>query len=195
LGIFGLYFVITKRTLTNPKRSKDFKLVVNAQKNSNYFGLLYNKYYRSIFAYIFKKIKDKENTADITSKVFLKALLNINKYEDRGFLFSSWLYKIASNEVNKYYRENSKIQQVDLQEKDAIVFLNEIDSDNKEQNIKDLLNSLQKLPREQSDLIEMRFFEKLSFNEIGELLGITGNNAKIKTYRAIDKLKTIFFKK
>ena len=157
--------------------------------------MLYNKYYRSIFAHIFNKTKDKETTADITSKVFLKALLNINNYEDRGFLFSSWLYKIASNEVNKYFRENSKTQQVDLKEKDAIVFLNEIDSDNKEQNLTKLIRDLEKIPIEQSDLIEMRFFEKLSFNEIGERLGITGNNAKIKTYRAIDKLKTIFFKK
>ena len=48
------------------------------------------------------------------------------------------------------------------------------------------------LKKDQSDIIEMRFFEKLSFNEIGEILGITGNNAKIRLYRAVDQLKKIF---
>ena len=51
------------------------------------------------------------------------------------------------------------------------------------------------MKEDQSDLIEMRYFEKLSFNEIGEVLGITGNNAKIKVYRAIDKLKKLFHNK
>ena len=45
-------------------------------------------------------------------------MLNIKKYEDRGFPFSSWLYKIASNEVNKYFRDEKKVQEVEIQEKD-----------------------------------------------------------------------------
>ena len=43
-------------------------------------------------------------------------------------------------------------------------------------------------------LIEMRFFEKRNFREIGEILDLTENNAKVKTFRAIDKLKQLFKK-
>ena len=57
------------------------------------------------------------------------------------------------------------------------------------------MTCLSEMKEDQSDLIEMRYFEKLSFNEIGEVLGITGNNAKIKVYRAIDKLKKLFHNK
>ena len=46
----------------------------------------------------------------------------------------------------------------------------------------------------QLQLIEMRFFEKRSFKEIGEIVGLTENNAKVKTFRALVKLKEIFSK-
>ena len=52
-----------------------------------------------------------------------------------------------------------------------------------------VINALNELPLEQSDLVDMRFFEKLSFKEIGLRVGITEGNAKIKVYRALDKLK------
>ncbi len=173
-------------------RSKDFPLVVRAQQNPQHFALLYNKYYKGIFIYILKKINNEELTADITSKVFLKAMLNIKKYEDRGFPFSSWLYKIASNEVNKHFRDEKKVQEVEIQEKDAICLMQDIDEDQKTNQLNKLTKCLVLLKKDQSDIIEMRFFEKLSFNEIGEILGITGNNAKIRLYRAVDQLKKIF---
>ena len=50
------------------------------------------------------------------------------------------------------------------------------------------------LKENQLQLIEMRFFEKRSFKEIGEIIGLTENNAKVKTFRAIVKLKECFNK-
>jgi RNA polymerase sigma-70 factor, ECF subfamily len=76
-----------------------------------------------------------------------------------------------------------------------VTFLGELKLDDNSSQVNKLMTCLSKLKEEQSDLIEMRYFEKLSFNEIGEVLGITGNNAKIKVYRAIEKLKKIFHKK
>jgi RNA polymerase sigma-70 factor (ECF subfamily) len=55
-----------------------------------------------------------------------------------------------------------------------------------------LLAAMQKLKEEQLKLIEMRFFEQLSFKEIGESIGITENNAKVKTFRALEKLREYF---
>ena len=69
------------------KRSVDFKLVVNAQKDVKNFGALYQKYYKPIFIYVFKKIQSEDITADITSKVFLNAMTSIQKYRDMGYPF------------------------------------------------------------------------------------------------------------
>ncbi len=178
--------------MSQQKRSKDFSLVLAAQQDRKHFSALYNKYFKEIFIFILKKTADETITAELSSNTFMKAMLNLDKYRDMGFPFSSWLYRIASNEVNKYFRDNKKVQEVAIQEKDAIIFLYEIDSEDKSKNITKLMNCLGELKDDQSDLIEMRYFEKLSFNDIGEVLGITGNNANIKVYRAIDKLKKIF---
>jgi len=178
--------------LSTPKRSKDFPIVLAAQQDRKKFSVLYNKYYKEIFIFILKKTSDETLTAELTSNTFMKAMVNLTKYRDMGFPFSSWLYRIASNEVYKYYRDNNKVQEVEIQEKDAVTFLSDLELDDNSAQVNKLMTCLSELKEEQSDLIEMRYFEKLSFNEIGEVLGITGNNAKIKLYRTIDKLKKIF---
>lgn len=175
-----------------PSRITEKQVIEAAKKNPARFAPLYNKYYKPIFIYIFKKIKDEELTGDLTSKVFLKALLNLNKYEDRGFPFSSWLYKIAGNEVNMYFRKASKKQQVELNEKDLKVLMDEVSLDtDREEQLQLVLDSLNQLPLEVTELIDLRFFEKRSFSEIGEIIGTSEGNAKIKTYRALEKLKKL----
>ena len=109
-----------------------------------------------------------------------------------GYPFSSWLYKIASNETNKFFRENNKIQEVEIQEKDAISLLEDINENDLDKNIEKLLISIENLNDNQSELIELRFFEKLSFVDIGKQLGISSGNAKIRLYRAVDALKKQF---
>ena len=193
LFIFGLYTQSErKESLINNKKSKDFAYVLKAQKDPKLFGYLYEKYFDQIFIFILKKVNDKESAGDICSKVFLKAMLNINKYKDMGYPFSSWLYKIASNETNKFFRDGNKIQEVEIHEKDAVSLLEDINESNLDENIEKLLNSIDKLNDNQSELIELRFFEKLSFNEMGDQLGISSGNAKIRLYRALDALKKQF---
>ena len=68
----------------------------------------------------------------------------------------------------------------------------EDEEDNLDENVEKLLSSIEKLNDNQSELIELRFFEKLSFNEMGEQLGISSGNAKIRLYRAVDALKKQF---
>jgi RNA polymerase sigma-70 factor (ECF subfamily) len=63
-----------------------------------------------------------------------------------------------------------------------------------EVNRSKLLSVLTRLKADQLELIEMRFFEKRSFREIGDLLEMTENNAKVKTFRAVNKLKQLFNK-
>jgi RNA polymerase sigma-70 factor (ECF subfamily) len=58
-----------------------------------------------------------------------------------------------------------------------------------------LLRALQSLKDQQLQLVEMRFFEKRSFKEIGDICGLSENNAKVKTFRAVLKLKEFFHQK
>ena len=73
--------------------------------------------------------------------------------------------------------------------------MDDFTDDSSEENRANLLVALGKLKEAQLQLIEMRFFEKRSFREIGEIVGLSENNAKVKTFRALLKLKELFYKK
>ena len=118
-------------------------------------------------------------------------ILNIKKYEDRGFPFSSWLYRIASNEVNLFYRKSKKVTEVEIMETDVITLMKEIKEGDEVDRQQVVIKCLGDLSIEVSHLIELRFFDRMSFKEMGEVLGITHGNAKIRLYRALDKLKKL----
>ena len=159
-----------------------------AKINPQYFAPIYSRYYDSIFRYIYKRVNEQEAAFDLTSCVFIKALSALNKYEFRGIPFSSWLFRIAKSEVYQSFRDKKVIN---LIHNDSIYYV-EIEEEifkSKDDEFQLLKKCLENLKINELQLIEMRFFEKLSFREIGEDLGITENNAKVKTFRVLAKLK------
>ena len=175
--------------------SSDYQLVLAAKRNPKHFDALYNKYFKQIYIYIHNKIRNDQISGDLCQRIFMKAMVNIPKYKDMGYPFSSWLYKIASNEINKHFNDKKKITTVEVSERDVITFIDDIgESDNTEIR-KKLITAMNILSEKNADamtIIDLRYFEKKSFKEIGAELNITDLNAKIRTYRAIDKLKKVF---
>lgn len=167
------------------------ELVLAAQQDEQAFGKLYDRYFEGIFGFIFRRTDSEELTADLTSQVFLKALKNINKYEFRGLPFSAWLYRIASNEVNRYYRKHNKTVLFSLEE-GRVSELIEEHEENNEERITLLMRCLKALPTTVLEVLELRFFEERSFKEIAFILEITESGAKMRTYRALEKLKGQF---
>ena len=163
-----------------------------AKKDPRQFAPLYKKYHEAIFRYVYKRVDDEEAAYDITSCVFVKALASLAKYEFRGVPFSSWLFRIAKSELYQSFRDKKAQRTVSLDSVTIVQFIDELNEDFSEEQRITLLNSLKLLKDNQLQLIEMRFFEKRSFKEIGEIVGLTENNAKVKTFRALVKLKEIF---
>ena len=71
-----------------------------ARDNPAAFGVLYEKYFRQIYLFVFRRTDDEDIAADLTSEVFLKAMLSLKNLKFQGVPFSAWLYRIASNEIN-----------------------------------------------------------------------------------------------
>lgn len=165
-----------------------------AKKDPRQFAPLYKKYHEAIFRYIYKRVDEEESAYDITSCVFVKALAGLHKYEFRGVPFSSWLFRIAKSELYQSFRDKKAQRTVSLDSVTIVQFIDDLNEDFSEEQRTNLLNSLKLLKEHELQLIEMRFFEKRSFKEIGEILGLTENNAKVKTFRALLKLKAIFIK-
>jgi len=166
-----------------------------AKKDPEKFSVLYNKYYNQIFTFVYRRTEDEQLTADITSHVFLIALSNLEKFKPKGVPFSAWLFRIAFNGINEYFRKSKKERIVGMEEADLTNMMEDPHiSMNKSEDSKLLLKALSELPAEAVEFIEMRFFEKRQFGEIADILGISENNAKTKMYRLLEKLKVIMLK-
>lgn len=165
--------------------------VALAKKDKKNFAPLYEKYYEGIFRYINRRINDLDTCHDIASQVFLKAMLNLDKYEYRSLPFSSWLYRIANNEVVDFFRKNAKKAErsIDITTRDIEKLSEETDFQIPEKLYHALFEEIKKLEETDLLLLEMRYFEDRPFKEIADILEITENNAKVKLYRVLDKLK------
>lgn len=167
--------------------------IEDSKKDPKFFEPLYTLYYECILKFVYKRIESLDDTREVTAIVFAKAITNIKKYKDHGFPFSSWLYRIAINEINQFYRESKKMRVISLEKKGVDKIREETDKLHPDL-ISALRKALQYLSEEELILIELRYFEERPFLEVGQILEISENNAKVKTYRVLDKLREIFNK-
>lgn len=175
----------------NSTYQEDLKLIAAAKKDVRAFAGLYDKYFERIYIFIFKRVQDEAVAGDVCQDAMLKAMHNIQKYEDRGYPFSAWLYRIASNEVNLYFRKQKKMVTVEVEDMHVKEVMMEIKiGDTEEVSDQDkLMMMMSNLKPEHAEIIELRFFMQYSFKEIAEFYAISEANAKMRLYRILDKIK------
>jgi RNA polymerase sigma-70 factor (ECF subfamily) len=166
-----------------------------AQADPARFEVLYDRYYERILSFIYQRLDDKDLAFDTTSQVFLKAMQNLHKFQFKGVPFASWLFRIAKNEVYQLFRDQKTERTVNIEKVSLKVMVEEMEEDFYEPYYEKLKESVAGLEEEEIQFIEMRFFEKRAFKEIGEIMNITENHAKVKLYRILDKLKKALLKK
>lgn len=181
---------VSKYHVTDDQMQAEQVMVEAAKADPAKFEPLYRKYYEQIFRYIYQRMDDKDAAFDVTSQVFLKALTNLPKYKFKGVPFSSWLYRIAFSETNNYFNKNKARRTVNIDTSRLGDMLDEMDDNgDREEQKRIVLEAIGQLAEADLQIIEMRFFEKRSFKEVAEILDITENNAKVKTYRILDKIR------
>lgn len=182
-----------KNSLTEAELLSEWQEIQLAQQNPARFRPLYDRYYEPIFRFIYNRTLDTEVSADLCSQVFLKAIQNIKKFIYKGVPFSAWLYRIATNEVTQWFRKQNKTRIVALEDTHTKHLVEELDDkQGLELNIQKLNSVIQQLDPEELTMVQLRYFEQLPFKEVGEIMNITENNAKVKMYRLIQKMKKLF---
>jgi len=192
---FFLHYTRNEASLKSKRNIKQLsepEIIALAKKDRKYFGVLYDQYFEQIFRFVFKRLGGDEDTAgDLTQQTFIKAMANMEKYEDRGFPFSSWLYRIAQNEVSLYFRQQKKNCSVAIDESriqevaaEAEIFSSHMSMDDQER----LIEMLNGLDENQLDLVELRFFQEMSFKEIAEIYSVSEATAKMRTYRILERI-------
>ncbi len=183
----------------NPEEEQ--QLIARAQQDSSAFDTIYTKYYDQIFNYIYRRVMDVHTAEDITAEVFFKSLQHLKSFQWRSFPFSSWLYRIATNEVNTFFRKK-RYQPFSLDkflEESGFEFpifetphqeLLEIEEILKnKQDFLMIQQATMKLPQRYQTVIALRFFEKKKIQEIAEILGKNEGTIKSLLFRAVAKIK------
>jgi len=153
--------------------------------NNSAFDVLLNRYQKSIHSYIFYIVRNQDLTEDIFQETFLKVIMTIKqgRYVDTG-KFKAWITRIAHNLIIDNYRQernentisNDEVE-VDLLNDMRLCDTNIEDEMVQEQVYKDIRRLVNHLPENQREVLEMRFYQDMSFKEIADITGVSINTA------------------
>ncbi len=172
---------------------KEEKILRKAINTPSAFAPIYEKYYLGVFKFVLQRVESEQIASEIVSDVFAKAIFNLKKYKFKGFPFSAWLYRVAYNEIATKFRRAKRDRTVNIPNESWNMFQNEEDEfEDNSLSINIMKACLKQLKPHEVELIEMRYFEERAFKEIGEIIELTTENARVKTHRALKKLQKIF---
>lgn len=161
------------------------RLVEAAQKDPGRFGELYEINFERVYAYIARRVGNREEAQDLTAEVFHQALANLARFEWRGLPFAAWLLRIASNAIADSWKSKAREQGNPCAEEPLS---HDIGVDELERRAK-LFCLVTTLPSNQRRVIEMRFAQEKSIREIGKELGRTDGAIKQLQYRGLEALR------
>jgi RNA polymerase sigma-70 factor (ECF subfamily) len=176
--------------MTKPD-ANDMELVKRAGSEAEAFGELYERHVRRIYNYIYYRTGNHHDAEDLTARVFQRAMRHVANFEDQGVPFSAWLYRIAHNLVANWHRDRSRRPVVPLE--DHIVGGKESSHPEVEAIVEEergvLLAAVRHLPPDRQQLLILKFVERLSNAEIGEIMGRTEGAIKSLYHRTLNTLR------
>jgi RNA polymerase sigma-70 factor (ECF subfamily) len=175
------------------------ELIDSIKHNTENFSQLFKLYYKQIFGYILRRTGDFNAAADIASDSFFKAFSHIKNFSYTGISVKVWLYRIATNEVNQYFRNRQKhnsLFQKNSFENDTL-FYNYLQEDRKEleteiqkhEQFLFVLKNLKTLAVKYQEVLALKYFEGKQNKEIAEILNMNEGTLKSLLSRGLEKLR------
>ena len=172
--------------MNNLRTMTDEALVdLYAHGNNSAFDVLLNRYQKSIHSYIYYIVRNQDLTEDIFQDTFLKVIMTIKqgRYTDTG-KFKAWITRIAHNLIIDNFRQeryentiSNDEMEVDLLNDMKLCDSNIEDDMVNEQVYSDIRKLVKHLPDNQREVLEMRFYQDMSFKEIADITGVSINTA------------------
>jgi RNA polymerase sigma-70 factor (ECF subfamily) len=165
-------------------REVDERLLVEAaQKDPGRFGELYQAHFERVYAYVVRRVGDRDAAEDLTSEVFHKALASLPRFEWRGIPFAVWLYRIAANAIASHFERSAREAALPADPEPEQVVIEEV-----EHNAR-LFRLVDQLPADQRRVIRLRFGAEKSIREIARELERTEGAVKQLQFRALKNLR------
>lgn len=182
------------------KARHDLKLVHKAihDQDQKAYAELMQRYREPVYFMLLKMVNNKDDADDLTIEAFGKAFKRLHQYEPK-FAFSTWLFKIASNNCIDFIRKrrmrtisidqgytNDDGDTIEISIKDAIMDPGELMQ--REERIRKMREIVDKLKPRYRKLVEMRYFDEMAYEEIAEELDLPLGTVKAQLFRARDFL-------
>lgn len=154
------------------------------------FGELYRLHREAIYRFVWARVGNQSDAEDLTEQVFLKAWEALPGYQQRGLRFSSWLYQIARNLAIDLHRAQRPVDPTPLSEhpevecRQATALDRVIEAEQSEA----LATAVSRLPRDQRQVIILRFFRGLDHAEVARVLAKSKGATRIIQHRALAAL-------
>ncbi|UKI46853.1 MAG: sigma-70 family RNA polymerase sigma factor [Phocaeicola vulgatus] len=178
----------------------DEDLVVSyAEGNNSAFDVLLNRYKGSVHSYIYFIVRNKELTEDLFQETFVKVITTIKqgRYTDNG-KFKAWIMRIAHNLIIDNFRQERNENLISNDEVEVDLFNNMKLCDHtieeklvKQQVLEDVRRLVGFLPETQRKVLEMRFYQDMSFKEIADTTGVSINTALGRMRYAIMNMRRL----
>ena len=185
------------------KAQKDYNLIIRAteEKDQQAFSELMDKYKDPIYFMLLKMVNNNDDAEDLTLEAFGKAFNRLNQYTP-NFAFSTWLFKIATNNCIDFLRKKKKnVMSIDnrVSNKDGEEYMFEIKSEGmtpeqiamNDQKIQLMRQYVKELKPRYEILVEMRYFKEMSYDEISDELNLPLGTVKAQLFRAREFLYNI----
>ncbi len=160
------------------------------QGNQTAFSFLLDHYWSDVYNYQLKRIQSDNDAEDITIRSFSRAFDKIHTF-DSQFKFKTWLITISKNihiDLLRKSKSNVQLETTDNQENEAYSIADDTPSPEDkiitEQNLASLLLDIKKLKPKYQEVIQLRYFQELSYKEIAHQINEPINNVKVKLLRA-----------
>lgn len=179
-------------------RAEDSSLIQEALAgNDQAYKRLMQKYHDAIFNFIFKMVRERQQVEDLTQEAFIKAFSSLKNFNDE-FAFSTWLYKIATNNSIDFIRKRKlQMYSIDkpIESKDSdytFELPDETYEADKElisgQKTRLLNEAIARLPEKYKKVIRLRHVEEKSYEEIAAILKLPIGTVKAHIFRAREVL-------
>ena len=184
----------------------DDQLIINfVNGESKAFDVLLKKYQNRIFSYIIQLVHDNDLANDIFQDVFIKVVTNLKKksYNHQG-KFLSWVLRIAHNQVIDHFRKDAKMPSVGKSSSDedfnifVVLKLEESSIEDEivnKQILADVRNLVSQLPKDQMEVVKMRYFSGMSFQDIADNSNVSINTALGRMRYALINLRKMMKEK
>ena len=160
--------------------------------NQRAFTQIYELYFNRIYRYVYSQMGNQAEAEDLTQDVFIKALHSISTFKFKGAPFSSWLFRIAHNQIIDHWRKQKNKKTVSLEQAADVVSNGDpVQMTENKANIEELSEALQQLPPAQREVVTLRFVAGLSIAEVAETLGKREGTVKALQFNGTATLKKL----